>query len=430
METNPRKNNSGFTGTARLLVSLFIGIAVGALLYARFWGTNAEQPDSEAMATESDKAPAAPVPSSITKISSESQREVGIVVEPAALRSLQSTLSATGTVCEDPGRVVHIRPLARGLLEKIYVQLGDRVSAGDPLIEYDNIELGLASKEYLSAQNELQRILTDLEVKKKILERSREMLRQGAIAQITHDLREAEYKDAEARVAGARSAVSKIAEELRRYGWTDRDLADLPSKGEIFDHRISHEILRAPFSGVVTSYHAAEGEVVEPSAELITITDLSQVWILADVYEKDLSHIRTGKNVSVRVPAYPGRVFEGKIVHVADALDPKSRTAKVRCLVQNHGGLLKLEMFATIELPTEKTDSVVSVPASSLQQMDSEPVVFVRRSETEFEMRAVQAGVENQGFVEIRSGLKPGELVASRGSFVLKTAFLQHLIGE
>jgi multidrug efflux pump subunit AcrA (membrane-fusion protein) len=115
---------------------------------------------------------------------------------------------------------------------------------------------------------------------------------------------------------------------------------------------------------------------------------------------------------------------------VADAIDPKTQTAKVRCLVGNGNGLLKLGMFATVEIPVGQTGPLLAVPSSSIQQIDGRPVVFVRTSAAEFQKREVQTGVESQGYTEIRSGLKHGEQVVSRGSFVLKTAFLKHLIGE
>jgi len=132
----------------------------------------------------------------------------------------------------------------------------------------------------------------------------------------------------------------------------------------------------------------------------------------------------------VRVSSYPQETFAGKITYVADTIEPKTRTARVRCLVGNERGLLKLEMFATVEIPVGQTNPILTVPSSSIQQIDGRPVVFVRNSEAEFQKREVQTGVESQGYIEIRSGLKQGELVVSRGSFILKTAFLKHLIGE
>jgi cobalt-zinc-cadmium efflux system membrane fusion protein len=363
------------------------------------------------------------------QISPESQKEVGIAVEPTAFRNLRDTLSVTGIVSEDPGLVAHIRPLARGLIEKAYVRLGDRVSKGDPLVEYDNIELGLAIGEYLSAQAELQRSLTDLEVKKTILERGKEMLKVGAIARTTYDLREAEYKDAEAKTAGTRATVDKIAEQIHRFGWTDQDLADIPAK-QGKGHSISHSVLKAPFSGIITAYHASIGEVVEPSTELLSITDMSSLWVLADVFEKDLSYIRAGKSVQVRVASYTGKAFQGRITYVADTIEPKTRTAKVRCVVENNSGMLKLEMFAAVEIPLERTNSVLAVPDSSIQQIDGKSVAFIRNAEKEFQIREVQTGIASGGYTEIRSGLKEGDVVASQGSFVVKTAFLRNLIGE
>jgi cobalt-zinc-cadmium efflux system membrane fusion protein len=427
MEPSQIKSNWSIAGIARTCIPLAVGLLLGAFLYSKFAGTDRPSlPLPPAGAETTDKKE--PLPAEV-RISRESQKEVGISVEAASIRRLRETLAATGTVTEDPVRVAHIRPLARGLVEKTYVRLGDRVSAGDPLVEYDNIELGLAIGEYLSAQAELQRSMTDLEVKKKILDRGTEMLKVGAIARTAYDLREAEYKDAEVKVAGSRAAAEKIEEQIHRFGWSDDDLAKVSArKGH--GHTLPHSIVRAPFSGIITAHHASVGEVVEPSTELLAITDMSSLWVLADVFEKDLSHVKSGQTVQVRVASYPGRVFEGKISYVADTIEPKTRTAKVRCVVQNSAGLLKLEMFATVEIPVERTRSVLAVPDVSVQQIDGQPVVFVRSSETDFRKRDIQTGVSTGGYTEIRSGLDPGEWVATRGSFVVKTAFLRNLIGE
>ena len=428
MEPSQKKQNWSFAGIARLVVTLIIGLVLGAFFYSRCIGTG-PSPQLSTAPTNTEKSIKSETSPDLVQISPESQKEVGIAVEPAGLRNLRDTLSATGIVSEDPSLVAHIRPLARGLIEKAYVQLGDRVSAGDPLVEYDNIELGLAIGEYFSAQAELQRSLTDLEVKKTILERGKEMLKVGAIARTAYDLREAEYKDAEAKTAGARATVDKIAEQIHRFGWTDQDLANLPAKkGKA--HSISHSVLKAPFSGIITACHASIGEVVEPSTELFAITDISSLWVLADIFEKDLSYIRPGKAVQVRVASYPGKVFQGRLTYVADTIDPKTRTAKVRCVVQNTGEFLKLEMFATIEMPVDRASSVLVVPDSSIQQIEGKAVVFIRNSDTEFQKREVQTGITSGGYTEIRTGLKVGDKVASQGSFVVKTAFLRNLIGE
>jgi len=426
MEQSKKKQNWSMAGIA--FVALVAGLVLGAFLYPKLAGT-VQSPPPSSPASELGKAVESESSSDAVQIAPESQKEVGITVETVSPRNLRDTLSATGTVGEDPIRVAHIRPLARGLIEKAYVRLGDRVSKGDPLVEYDNIELGLAIGEYLSAQAELQRSLTDLEVRKTILDRGKEMLKVGAIARTAYDLREAEYKDAEAKTAGARATVAKIVEQIRRFGWTDQDLTNLPAKQRA-GHSISHSVLKAPSSGIITNYHASVGEVVEPSTELLAITDMSSLWVLADVFEKDLAHVQSGKAVQVRVASYPGKVFHGKITYVADTIEPKTRTAKVRCVVENNGGLLKLEMFATVEIPVDRSSSVLAVPDSAIQQIEGKPVVFVRSSEKEFKRHEVQTGIASGGYTEIRSGLKAGDMVATRGSFVIKTAFLRNLIGE
>jgi cobalt-zinc-cadmium efflux system membrane fusion protein len=427
MEPNQMKHWS-ISGIALLIAVLVLGLGLGAYFHSKYISTHPSQPMPVPIAG-AEKSGESDVASDVTHISVASQKDVGISVEPVGVKNLQDTLIATGTVSEDPIRVAHIRPLARGLIERSYVRLGDRVLKGDPLLEYDNIELGLAIGEYLSAQAELQRSLTDQEVKRTILERGKEMLKVGAIARTGYDLREAEFKDAEAKSSGARAAVEKVEEQIHRFGWSDQDLANLLAKQKP-GHTVTHSILRAPLSGIITAYHASVGEAVEPSTELLSITDMSSLWVLADVFEKDLSHVKAGQAVRMRVASYPGKVFNGKITYIADTIEPKTRTAKVRCVVQNSSGLLKLEMFATVEIPMDRIKSVLAVPDSAIQQIEGKSVVFVRNSETEFKKREVQTGIDIGGFTEIRSGLKALDPVVSQGSFVVKTAFLRSLIGE
>jgi cobalt-zinc-cadmium efflux system membrane fusion protein len=422
MEQGIKKRSWSFA-----IAGFVVGLALGAFIYSKIGGSSLS-PVSGRVEVKEETFEEERLPEAV-RIGSGAQGDLGIEVETVVSRNLQDTLYATGNVSEDPLRVAHIRPLARGIIEKTYVRLGDRVSAGDPLVEYDNIELGLAIGEYQAAQAELRRKLTDLEVKKTILERGREMLNVGAIARTDYDLREAEHEDAEAGVAGARATVAKIADQIHRFGWTSEDLENL-SAGRGAAQGLSHSVVKAPFAGIITSYHASTGEAVEPSTELLAITDMSSLWVLADVFEKDLSHVKSGKAVRVRVASYPERVFQGKITYIADAIEPRTRTAKVRCEVENKDGLLKLEMFATVEIPVERTQSVIAVPDSSIQQIDGSPVIFVRSSAEEFSKREVRPGISSGGYTEIISGVRAGDNVVSQGSFIVKTEFLRNLIGE
>ncbi len=337
----------------------------------------------------------------------------------------------TGSVAAEDARIAHIRPLARGLIERVWVSLGERVTKGQPLATYDNIQLGELVGDYLGARAVLRQAEADLDVKRRVVERGRELIKLEAIAQQTLDLREAELKTSEAGVARDQAAVSRVEEQLHRFGLSDADLKQLsPTEGTSPHRDASHAVLRAPFDGVVTKYDVAQGEVAEPERELFTVTDLSSVWVLADVYEKDITKVRAGTDAVVRVDTYPDRTFAGRVTYVADLIDPQTRSAKARVVVANPGTALKLDMFARVSIPTAEQREGLLVPVAAIQTIDNQPVVFVQQSANRFERRNVELGMTAGDLVEIRSGVQAGDTVVGAGSFYLKTALLRERIGD
>jgi membrane fusion protein, heavy metal efflux system len=161
--------------------------------------------------------------------------------------------------------------------------------------------------------------------------------------------------------------------------------------------------------------------VIESSSALFTVADLSSVWVQAEVYEKDLGRVRVGQTASATVDTYPHQTFVGKVTYISDFLDPRTRTARVRCEVPNADMRLKLEMFASVNLPTNFSRRTLTVPAAAIQEVDDKRVVFVRKSDTEFEARAVSAGAAVRDLVEITQGLREGELIVKAGAFHLKS---------
>lgn len=285
--------------------------------------------------------------------------------------------------------------------------------------------------EYLAERAALRQAETDLDVRRGYFKRAQELIKLEAIAQQTLELRQAEHRNAEAAVASQRARVSKVEEQLYRFGLTDPDLEKLtPEEGPSAHRAASHNVLRAPFAGIITAYDVAPGELVEPDRELLTLTDLSTVWVLADVYEKDLGRIRPNTEVTITVDAYSNREFTGRLTYISDMIDPRTRTAKVRCVVSNADGALKLEMFARIEVPTTEARRVLTVPVDAVQRIDNQPVVFVQQSAERFARRDVELGATAAGRVEIRSGLEAGEPIVAVGSFYLKTALLRERIGD
>ncbi len=416
--TAERAPGSGL-GWAGAVALLACGIALG---YSGYFWTQSAGPSHGAEdphgAPDDGHGEAA---SAALSIPAPVQAANGIVIQMAEKRVFQTPLTVTGTVAADQARIAHIRALSRGIVDQIFVQLGDQVSAGDPLVSYDNINLGILIGEYREAQADLQSLITTLEVDATILARSGEMLAIQAIARTDHDVIEAAHKDSAARVDAARARVLELEEQLHRFGLTDEDLGRLDDEGEDYHRTASRTVLRAPAPGAVVELDASPGETISIASELLTISDISTVWVLADVSERDLGAVRVGDEVSIRLAAYHGELFRGRITYDGEIVDTRTRTARVRCVVENGDLRIKPGMFASVDIPTDSTHEAVAVPVEALQEIGGRTVVFVRIAAAEFERRAVAAGSESGGWVEIRSGLRIAEEVIAAGSSVAKS---------
>jgi len=422
-EFNAQPDRPGRFSVAVLALVLIIGVAVGA---AAVWLTTDRPAAAPASEEHKDELPAGTV-----EVPEAAQKNASLEEAPVNTTRLPSTLEVTGIVTPDESRVAHIRPLARGVVEQVAVSLGSRVTSGQSLLTYDNIELGQLVGEYLSEQAGLRQAQTDLEVKRTSLDRAEALIKIEGIAQRELDLRRAEVRNAEASVASAQARSARVEEQLHRFGMTDSDLRALRPDASESPHRAaSHSTLRAPFAGVITRFDVASGEVVEPEKELFTVADMTTVWVLADVYEKDLAQIAREGTVSIKVDAYPDRVFTGKIAHVSDVIDPATRAAKVRCVVENRDGALNLNMFAKVTLAAGEPRDAIAVPIDAVQQVDGQSVVFVRQGPARFERRNVQLGRRSGELVEVLGGLEDGQTVVGKGSFYLKTALLRERIGD
>lgn len=418
-----RVSGSASARWAGSIVLIAVGMALGYTVYP--WiGSDSCTAGTEESDSHGDERHE-PAGSRLLHIAVDDQRAGGLSVRRAELRQFESLLHVTGTVSADQTRVARIRPLARGVVDRVFVQLGDRVNKGDPLLSYDNIDLGLAVGEFLAAHADLRSTRTTLEVSETILARSREMLEFEAVARTEHDVLEAEFRSAKAEVDRALALVAKFEEQLHRFGLSEAELDRLSGGADPDYHRtVSRATLQTPSSGVVSAYDVGPGEVIDPSSALLTVTDMSVVWVLADVSEKDLSAVRVDKPVSIQVSSYPGEPFEGRITHAGDIVAPESRTTQVRCVVRNPRARLKIGMFATIDIPTGSVYEAVAVPSEAIRQVGGGPVVFVQRSDDEFEIRPVETGAESDGWLEVASGIGPGDAVIADGTAIARNAEL------
>ena len=216
--------------------------------------------------------------------------------------------------------------------------------------------------------------------------------------------------------------------KIRRHGFTDQQLAEMQSATAETPAPPARSVLKAPFAGLIVKLDAARGEIVETDREVITLADTSVVWLLADIYEKDLGQLQVGQPCRARVPAYPEEVFTGEVTYLGGLLDPQTRTSKLRCEVRNADRRLQLEMFATVEIPLAGKRMAAAVPESAVQRIGTQAVVFVPQGGSHFEKREVELGEQFGEWIEVRSGIAPSEKVVTEGAFYLKSAFLDEQI--
>ncbi len=416
-------NSARVAGRTRRRWTWIALVLVVALLGAAWWarsGRKAQQAVTEQAEHKAD-------PNQVT-MGIEAQRNIRLTIERAITARVSETIQATGSVGPNETRVAPIRPLARGRIEKVLVRLGDPVRKDQPLAIYDNIELGELIGQYMVGVAALGKAKSDAEVARRSVERAKNLVDLGAVAKAELERRSAEHASALSAIETQRAEMARVEEKFHRFGLTESEIQKLEKSGS--SHReFSQSTLRAPFSGVVIKYNVGEGQTVGTEDELFTIADLSTVWIQANIYERDIAAIRKGLTVPVTLGAYPGRTFNCLTTYVGDVLDPKTRTARARCEVANPEGLLKIDMFATLLIPSPTGRDAVMAPKTAIQTVNDRSIVFVKVGDTEFTKRDVETGAIDGDRVEIKSGLKPGELLVANGSFQLKSILLRAQIG-
>lgn len=366
-----------------------------------------------------EKAPAESN-SDLVELSADAQRSTGIEIAPVQEHTLARVIETPGVISPDEARVAHITPLGRGLVQKVFVKLGNRVAQHQPLVQYDNIEVGDLAGEYHKLAAQLDKEKAQLAVTRRSLERAKSLIKVEAISQRELDVRQAEYEQAEASVTSAQADLSAVEQKLRRYGIS----------GSALRTAANEVVLRAPFAGVITKFNVAPGVQVSPENELFTIVDTSSVWAVANVFEKDVANVAARGACTISIPSYPSS-FRGTVAYVSDFLDPSTRTAKVRCVVPNRDGRLKLDMYATIRIPGERGRTALAIPSDAIQELEGKQIAFVQRNATHFEKRELKLGDSSGEWVEVKDGISAGEKVVFRGAFYLKSVLeKEKLAGE
>jgi len=349
----------------------------------------------------------------------DAQKNAGLVVTPVVMVPMTEYLHATGTVQPMDSRRADVRPLARGRVQDVLVRVGDRVTSGQPLARIDVIEAGELSSQVLVARAELQRLKVQQANAARQLERSKGLVEIGVVAQKEFELLQAESAAMAEAVRAQESVLGGLDAKLRRFGISEAQL-----------QASTVTTIVAPFAGTVIRVEAAPGEVVEQDMALFAVTDLADVWVQAEVYERDLGRIKVGQPARISVDTYPDVVFTGHVAHISDTLDPNTRTAQVRCVVPNPDRRLKVDMLASVDVPVSLSRQVLAVPAAAVQQVEGKNVLFVRRADDAFQMREVTLGATSGGQVEIVSGLTENDPVVTVGAYHLKSIRMIAEFGE
>lgn len=317
-----------------------------------------------------------------------------IGVAPAPVESVASRLVLPGVVESDPARTAAVLTPLSGRLLELKVALGDRVAAGQILAVLDSPDLAQAYDDDDKAADTAD--LTD-----KNLRRQEEQFKLGTAS--ARDLDQARSDHAQAAAEYTRTQA-----RLKAIG--------APAAGARGTRLLT---VRAPVAGSVTSLSVAPGTMLnDPTQPMMTIADLSVVWITAQVPEKDVAAVSKDQAADVALEAYPGKALHGKVLFVSDVIEPDSRRDKVRIAFANPDYSLKPNMFATVTLQGGKQSRVV-LPTAALLMNNDRTSVFVETAPWTFERRVVEPQLEEGPTATIRSGLNGGEKIVVKGGILL-----------
>ncbi len=340
-----------------------------------------DQMGMDYIAVYEDDEPASATP--LVKLSLDKVQKLGVKTEAAALRDLSSTIRAVATVQANERSLHTVTSKFDGWIQKLYVNTtGQSVRKGEALMDVYSPDLITAQQEYLIAKRGVQTLA-------------------GGSAEVQGSMQ--------------RLADSAL-QRLRNWDISETELQRLTRDGQTTQYLT----LRSPASGLVLEKPAIQGKRFMAGEVLYQVADLSQVWLLAEVFEQDLGQVRIGQAASIRVDAYPQKVFSGKVTFIYPTVTPESRTARVRIELANPQALLKPSMYARTEFaPLRGKAKALTVPDSAVLDTGTRQLVLVQRAEGRFEPRPVKLGARGDGYIEVLEGVKAGELVVVSANFLI-----------
>ena len=323
-------------------------------------------------------------------------------VVTAEKTKLQRVLRLTGSVAYNQFKTTPVFPAIGGPVHEILVAPGQTVQAGAPLLTINSPDYALARAAYIKAKEALQ--LAD-----KILHRAQDLYTHGAIS-------EADLQQAESSRTQAEADMVSSQDALRALGIKDPD-----SVAKNTGKTTLQIPLLAPVDGEVVERLVGPGQLLQNGVtQCFTISDMSQVWVLVNVYQSEMPYVRVGQKVEINTESYPD-TFHGEISYIAPALDPNTRTVQARIVTSNPAKKLKKDMYVVASVQAGVNPDALTVPdAALLRDTENQPYVYVQTDTNRFARRLVKFGGSNAGRTEITDGLKEGERVVGDGALFLQ----------
>ncbi len=409
----------GSRRTTIVAIVAVIAIAVMAMVAWIYWrsgstGAGRPVPTPRSVNTEQMGTTGSQAREPTLSLEPEAAARAGIktetVGEALVAGSSMAGPATTGVVQANAYRTTPVVSLVGGIVRRVDAELGQNIRQGQNVATVFSDELAMAQSRYLNA-------VADLEEHHKHHARTTRLVEIGAVSR-------EELEQATTKLKTAESEVASQRQRLLLLGLSARRIDQLKSSSQVN----SEVSLPAPLSGVIISRAANPGEVIAADKEILRIADLSSIWVVGQVYEKDLGKVVIGSGASITSDAYSGRVFRGRVSYIDPTLDPATRTAQVRIELANPAQSLKIGMYVNVAFAAlagaESTMPVI--PKNAVQSLNNQQVVFVETKESNvFAMRAVKLGSEVNAQYFVLEGLTVGDRIVTEGSFLLRAEWLK-----
>ncbi len=365
----------------------------------------------------------------IITVTPEQQRIAGISLSVVEPRNVVRTLSVPGQIVMNEQKTVHISPYADGRVTDILKNQGDLVRSGQVLAHLHSHSVhetvGALAQDFANVSR-LQSAVIYAQQKR---DRYEHLYSIQAASLEQKQGSEQELVQAQTDLANAQAAVTMEREHLG-------DLLSITPTSITAANLYQHELVPiiTPISGTIITRSITPGMVLAPGNEAYTVSNLEEVWMIAQMNEADLRYLRVGERVTVRSDAWPDQTFPGTVTLIGSTLDPATRTVQLRITLANHAGRLKPQMFATAVIDESRSENgmrqAIFVPEDALQEVNGVEVAFVTADGTHFSPRSLKTQKPVNGEVEVSEGLRAGDHVAVNGTFMLKSDLLKGTIDE